>query len=62
MKNYKVYVNGKLEGSIKTNEPIRDYIEREYSGVKFSIDEKKKSVHLVIGLVEAMKRAMEMQR
>lgn len=56
MKKYKVFVNGKRQGAIKTDNAAA-FIEKNYPGVKSHVDEVGSEIYLTVGIMDAMKIA-----
>jgi len=56
MTKYNLFVNGKKQGTVTTNDP-KGFIESSYPGVNYKVNEDEKDIHLSIGILDAMKFA-----
>lgn len=54
MKTYKVIIRGREQGTIKT-EDIKKFVEENYPGARYEVDEENATLHLSVSLLDAMR-------
>ncbi|WP_179135826.1 hypothetical protein [Paenibacillus sp. 32352] len=54
MRTYQIFVNGKPQGTVKT-EDASAFVSENYPGVKSKIEEESAEIYLNVGIMDAMR-------